>query len=93
MTQSEAIKHLAKWLMVHDADCGMDHDYEATARLEYFKTLRANVAAYISMQNDSAQYFDGHIVPWAVATTHATIAALEIEDHKPKYSDLQGVDK
>ncbi len=83
MTQKEAIEHLAKWLMVHDADCGMGHDYEATARLEYFKTLRANVAAQLPLDyGDAAKNIEvgKAIVKDAIAITHATIAALVNDD-------------
>ncbi len=83
MTQQEAIERLEEWLnddpQIEQSSADSKYTY-FSARLEYFKTLRANVAALCT--DDWQGETKGTTVAIAVAIqlTHATIAALVNDD-------------
>lgn len=86
--QERMIEHLAKWLWgpcwshEKESDDNWKH-YIPNARLEYFKTLRVNVAALANHKGDPVHRPpDRAIANGAIDLTHATIAALEVEEAK-----------
>jgi hypothetical protein len=73
VNQSEAIELLAKWV-----DCCPGDDSHFHARQEYLRLLAGNVRAVEHVMAGRGAGCN-EVVGYAIALTHATIAALETE--------------